>query len=401
MWALHFPTVFLLALTVQVAAAQSIWSGRWEGFSFVPGKAERFSYVLELEQHGTDFSGTALSRSPDGRLTARFAMIGKLKGDTLILQEWRQIEPSAPRWCLKRCKLLLEERDGQRTLRGNWSAEGCPDGILELRPAGSSTAAWPMANLSGRWTGHLGQSDRDYGFYFELHLLPDGTGYSLIESEGQGGLARMDLEWRFEEARTIFHFKELHTQHRSDANWPWCLKEAELSVSGDASVRRMEGAWAGYIEGHTGPKGACAPGHLMVEQVRAETRETSGLSDELDSYEAERERVVRMGRVVQVSRPELKIRVWDNGVEDGDVLTLYLNEELLLKRFRVTKRKHTLNVRLQQAENVLIMHADDLGSISPNTVAISIDDGTGEQILIVSSNLDESGAVLVRWFEVD
>lgn len=393
--------LFFFAASSLLAFGQESLNGRWEGFSQQTGKAERFAYVVELEQQGNDFSGTAFSKSPDGSMTARFALIGKMDGDTLLLQEWRQIEPSAPRWCMKRCKLLLHNEGGMQVLRGTWKADGCSDGILEIRLGTGTGAQHLSSDFSGQWTGHLGQSDRDYGFYFELNLQADGTGYSLIESEAQGGLARMDLRWNYNPGKQELQFQELQSSYRSDANWPWCIKQASLTLEQDDAVRRLQGAWSGHIEGHSGPRGACAPGQLMLEQVMPKTRQLASLSQELDAYENNQERVVRMGRVVQVSKPELKIRVWDNGAEDGDVLTLYLNGELLLNEFRVTKRKHTIIVRLKQAENVLIMHADDLGSISPNTVAISVDDGQKEQTLIVSSNLKESGAVLVRWFNIE
>lgn len=47
----------------------------------------------------------------------------------------------------------------------------------------------------------------------------------------------------------------------------------------------------------------------------------------------------------------------------------------------------------------MVLHADDLGDISPNTVAVSIDDGQREQVIIVSSNLAESGALMIRKIE--
>ena len=58
--------------------------------------------------------------------------------------------------------------------------------------------------------------------------------------------------------------------------------------------------------------------------------------------------------------------------------------------------QRTFPIQLREESNFLIMHANDLGDIAPNTVALSIDDGVKEQRLIVSSNLAESGAVLIK-----
>jgi hypothetical protein len=111
-------------------------------------------------------------------------------------------------------------------------------------------------------------------------------------------------------------------------------------------------------------------------------------------------RKVQAERVLEVRRKQVKIRVWDNGTVDGDVLSLFVNGELLLKNYRVTRNKYELFVTLDKPVNYLILHAINLGSISPNTVAVSVDDGTGEQVVIVSSNLDTSGAVMIREFTV-
>jgi hypothetical protein len=46
-----------------------------------------------------------------------------------------------------------------------------------------------------------------------------------------------------------------------------------------------------------------------------------------------------------------------------------------------------------------MVQADDLGTIKPNTVAVSIHDGQTEQTLVISSDLEENGAVLIRKIE--
>ena len=81
---------------------------------------------------------------------------------------------------------------------------------------------------------------------------------------------------------------------------------------------------------------------------------------------------------------------------DGDVITIFLNGKRIADRYRVTKSKRNFSVVLDKAANFLILHADDLGEVSPNTVGVAIDDGQREQVIIMSSNLSESGAVLVR-----
>ena len=55
-------------------------------------------------------------------------------------------------------------------------------------------------------------------------------------------------------------------------------------------------------------------------------------------------------------------------------------------------------MQVQPGENLLILHAEDLGDIVPNTVAVGIDDGIEMQTIILNSNLAESGAILIQPF---
>jgi hypothetical protein len=48
----------------------------------------------------------------------------------------------------------------------------------------------------------------------------------------------------------------------------------------------------------------------------------------------------------------------------------------------------------------LVLHAESLGSVPPNTIAVSVFDGVKEQTIVLCSNLKESGAVLIRTFQV-
>jgi hypothetical protein len=121
---------------------------------------------------------------------------------------------------------------------------------------------------------------------------------------------------------------------------------------------------------------------------------------ELKAYETKTKRDVDVERVLEVKSKTVRIRVWDNGTVDGDVLSLFLNGDQILKNYRVTRQKHETIVKLDKPTNFIILHALNVGTISPNTVAVSVDDGVQEQVVIISSNLDKSGAIMIREFTV-
>ena len=395
-------TLWVFFFCWQGIAAQDL-TGRWEGSLQQEGKEDDFYLELNLDQNGDLLNGTSFSRVRDSETYARFELTGVLDQGRLILQEVRQLEPKEPRWCLKYATLRLEPIDAGWQLTGNWTAEGCTPGTMTLTRAYAEATPTEERELpftmAGEWTGYLSQADRDYGFFYRFTLEEGGEGFSYIVSEDNGGHATHALNWTFDEPSGTLLVEESAVTEKTDPKWKWCIKTGRLRLQHDDHRYVLAGQWEGYLEGHTPASGACAPGELYLEKP-VSTREVAVAQKQYVPYESESRREVKIERVLEVSRPNLRIKVWDNGVVDGDVITLFLNGEQLLHRYRVTKNKRAVNITLQEDLNFLILHAEDLGEIMPNTVAVSIDDGEKEQVLILSSNLRESGAVMIKQFKM-
>lgn len=417
-----FILLFSILWLATSSKAQSL-AGEWSGEVVQTGKPGSFRYALSLTQTGQQVFGTANSSNADGSGAAKFEVGGKLDGQQLVLQEVRQLEPENARWCLKHMRLQLVEKQGVVTLEGDWEAQGCKPGTMKLvrsstvgseqpdvsQPSNSQFSIF-NAQSPARFSGHLSQSDRDYGFYFEMMLDADGTGTSHIVSDGEGGNATHRLRWTFDEVAQRLDFEETDILEESVPTWRWCMKSGSLFFQKEKNRLSLAGDWQGYIEGTDPQTGSCAPGKLYVEQPILFQNETLAKPNageavrpepaEIKAYETKTKREVDVERVLEVRSKTVRIRVWDNGTVDGDVLSLFLNGELIIKNYRVTRQKYEAIVKLDKPTNFIILHALNLGSISPNTVAVSVDDGFGEQVVIISSNLDKSGAVMIREFTV-
>lgn len=396
--------LFPFFLTCLYLAAQDL-SGHWEGYITQDGKPDTFFYQVDLQPGTTAYSGTSFSQTGDGSASASFQLTAYLDGQQLIVQELSQIDPPKPKWCLKYATLTLEEFPFHDRLKGRWKADGCTPGEMVLErskiPAGQEVEEIIPPTITGKWTGTLSQSDRDYGFYFEADFKQGGRGQSYIVSEDNGGSAFHNLEWQYDSIFQLLSFKELEVASKTDPNWRWCIKSGTLSFRREKNRLALEGEWNGFIEGYDLEAGPCASGKVYLEKpilTRTIVKKQAMLER---PYEAESKRKIKVERVLEVQNSSIKIKVWDNGTVDGDVATVFLNGERILNSHRVDKRKFGIPVKLNQDDNFLVLHAESLGDISPNTVAISVDDGVKEQIIILSSNLNESGAVMIRKFRVN
>ena len=400
---MRFISCILFLLPLLSLCAQDL-SGHWEGFISQDGKTDTFLYQVDLQPGSKGYPGTSFSQTKDGSASATFQLTAYLDGRQLILQELGQLEPAKPKWCLKYANLTLEQFPFHDRLSGPWKADGCKPGqmFLERRklPAGETAEEIIPPTITGKWTGTLSQSDRDYGFYFEMDLGAGRSGQSHIVSDDDGGSASHRLEWQYDSIFQLLAFKELKVATRTDPSWTWCIKSGTLNFRREPARLVLEGEWNGFLEGFDLQSGPCANGSLYLEKpilTRALVQKQSMLQQ---PYEAESKRSIKLERVLEVHSSSIKIKVWDNGTVDGDVATVFLNGERILKEHRVDKRKLGIPVKLNQEDNFLVLHAESLGDISPNTVAISVDDGVREQIIILSSNLNESGAVMIRKFRV-
>ena len=95
---------------------------------------------------------------------------------------------------------------------------------------------------------------------------------------------------------------------------------------------------------------------------------------------------------LDVTRGTIKLMVWDKNRVDGDVVSIYLNGELLEENLEVTKIKKEIEINLHSGRNVIVMFAINLGKVPPNTAAIGIKEYRHRFITLVS-DLKYSGAL--------
>lgn len=95
---------------------------------------------------------------------------------------------------------------------------------------------------------------------------------------------------------------------------------------------------------------------------------------------------------------ELKLDFYDNGEVDGDVISVFFNNKLILSHQQLTDKPITLNLKLDtdRDDNELVMYADNLGSIPPNTALMIATIGSKRYEVYITSTENSSGTVRFR-----
>jgi len=91
----------------------------------------------------------------------------------------------------------------------------------------------------------------------------------------------------------------------------------------------------------------------------------------------------------------IKLEIWDNNVEDGDSVRIYLDDQIIENEIGITKKAKTFSQLLSEQNSVLIIQALNLGSRPPNTLALRISDGINTKQMVISTDLKNAQALKI------
>ncbi|MBL7721795.1 MAG: hypothetical protein JNK98_07370 [Chitinophagaceae bacterium] len=101
---------------------------------------------------------------------------------------------------------------------------------------------------------------------------------------------------------------------------------------------------------------------------------------------------------IEVESDSIRVDIYDNGEIDGDIVSIFYNQNLILNNQKLTHKSVKIDLRLDSslAANELSMFAENLGLIPPNTALMVIQDGKNRHEVRVSSNLEKNATIKIR-----
>jgi hypothetical protein len=101
---------------------------------------------------------------------------------------------------------------------------------------------------------------------------------------------------------------------------------------------------------------------------------------------------------IEVNADSLKIDFYDNGEVDGDSVSIFFNDKLLASSQRLSAKAIHLELGLDPTReyNEIVMFADNLGTIPPNTALMIVSDGRKRYEVRISSNLKQNGVLRIK-----
>ncbi len=100
---------------------------------------------------------------------------------------------------------------------------------------------------------------------------------------------------------------------------------------------------------------------------------------------------------IQTAAGEIEIKLYDNGTIDGDTVSIYHNNELVVSRAKLSETPVTYRIKLDASNrhHELIMVANNLGSIPPNTSLMIITANNKRYEIFISSSEQKNAKVVI------
>lgn len=100
-----------------------------------------------------------------------------------------------------------------------------------------------------------------------------------------------------------------------------------------------------------------------------------------------------------ISSEDVVVKLYDNGQIDNDTISVYLDNELVLSKKKLTASALTINLKMDEnnPEHELVMVAENLGDIPPNTSLMIVDAGDQRFEVRITSTEQKNAMVRFRY----
>jgi len=178
-----------------------------------------------------------------------------------------------------------------------------------------------------------------------------------------------------------------------------CIKTYELTFTKNGTVETLQGVWKGHEMGNNNN---CQPGKIALSRLTksifpVDVYQNDTLAKLQKNIKLQtREKEVQ--QTIPIDTGFMKIELYDNAEIDDDTVTVFLNNTLLLYQKRLTNKPLVLYVNIfPNTEYELMMYADNLGRIPPNTSLMIITAGRKQYQLHLSSSEQKSAVVRFKY----
>jgi len=265
-------------------------------------------------------------------------------------------------------------------------------------------------NYKGVWLGYLDsdlQNIMTLNVYYILHVkeqdnnIVNGKAYIYRENPIQAEGILDFIGVINKDNLNINELKILHSKIPSDSARFLCIKNLKLKLTKDVGIEKLNGTFTGAGENSL----PCYPGNVYLQRFSDANKQyipQSYLTNILlDSRDPNVFLKTKLSRpiVIEVSENVVRLEIKDYLKEDGDIISVYHNRRPFIRNQLIVNKpsNHTLRLNRYQELHEIILYAENLGRIPPNTSNLKIYDGIKEHQVLIQSSKEVSAVVYLRY----
>jgi hypothetical protein len=346
---------FFVLLSLISANGQS-FTGQWKGAfldkstSFVGWGGDRCEYVLELECKGSNVAGYSYTYFNEGGI--KYYTICKLKGkvntktrsvEVVEIERTKTNVPYNIRNCFQTHKLTYFKEGDNETLEGTWI---------------------PAPNQEGG----CGQGTT----MLTRRVLKQVT------SQYNTSQARVNKQNTPQNA-TVKTKTPATTNKKTPVTPTTPVTKGAQNGKENNEVAKNNPI---KIEPHINP---------IPTPVKPKTETTKAIKSN-KNFE---QRNINVLKTIEIEKETFKVDMYDNGDIDGDTVSLFYNGVLLMAKKKLSDKPISFDLTFNNSKDIneLIMYAENLGEIPPNTALMIVTDGNKRYEVRITSDLQKSGVI--------
>ncbi|HRD56560.1 MAG TPA: hypothetical protein PK504_00860 [Ferruginibacter sp.] len=361
---IRFLFSLILLLTVSTFSLAQKINGQWKG-EFIDNSSkfgnwggDKCEYVLELESNGGIVTGVSYTYFTNGE--KKYYTICKLKGSFnkakkyIEVTEYERIKTNVPvevSNCFQVHKLTyFKQTGGDESLEGNWipapnQKANCGYGLTTLT----------RRSLKNTIPGFKSSSPKVSNSYSRVNV-PKNNSTNAAPKKTNPIVSNPKIS---ENSKNITAKVSPPVSNKS--------KTPEITLPG--TTPESQKSETVNIKPQT-PS-------IITPRGRYEKRSNDILS------------------TIQLENDKVRVDLYDNGEIDGDSISVFLNGKLLMSNKRLTAQPLTIQLEKEELKeiNELVMYADNLGTIPPNTALMVVTDGKKRYEVRITSDLTKSGTI--------
>lgn len=359
-----FFTLLFSCFSVFLTSAQN-FNGQWKGgfvdnsVSFIGFGGEKIDYVLELETKGTQVTGYSYTYFTDGG--KRYYTICKLRGTInrvtkeIVVTEYERTKYNTPPEisnCFQTHKLRYVKQDeGTESLQGTWV---------------------PAPNQAGN-CGH-GRTILARTIVKRNPVVANKTYVPPVKKDQP--------------------FRDMHREPQPVTKKP--LTKQNKPVTRDPVKKPVIVSKSPPVKKQTEVKQNTLPQRDTVRKeisiVKPPVKKESPIVSSNLKFE---QRVNTVLKTIPIKNETFTVDFYDNGEIDGDSISVFYNGKLVLSHKRLTNKPITLTLTAdpERTANELVMYAENLGEIPPNTALMIVKDGDSRYEARITSDTQKNGTI--------